>query len=112
MHFRGRALLNLGRNAAAASAFDMAEQFLSQDQGPGIGLLAGQAASRWAAGNHKKAVEAYRTLIARDSDWANSAYVQKLDDYTDLEKHLLLTVLHETLELHPELSPRKSNAPQ
>ena len=57
-------------------------------------------------------IETYRTLIARDSDWANSAYVQKLDDYTDLEKHLLLTVLHKTLELHPELSPRKSNAPQ
>ena len=112
LRFRGWALLNLSRNAAAASAFEMAEQFLSQGQGPGIGLLAGQATSRWAAGNHKKAVETYRTLIARDSDWANSAYVQKLDDYTDLEKHLLLTVLHKTLELHPELSPRKSNAPQ
>jgi tetratricopeptide (TPR) repeat protein len=111
MYFRGWALLNLGRNAAAASAFDMAEQFLSQGQGPGIGLLAGQAASRWAAGN-QKAVETYRTLIARDSDWANSAYVQKLDDHTDLEKHLLLTVLHKTLELHPEFTPRKSNAPQ
>jgi tetratricopeptide (TPR) repeat protein len=112
LRFRGWALLNLSRNAAAASAFEMAEQFLSQGQGPGIGLLAGQATSRWAAGNHKKAVETYRTLISRDSDWANSAYVQKLDDHTDLEKNLLLTVLHETLEVHPELSPQKSDAPQ
>jgi hypothetical protein len=64
------ALLNPGRNAAAASAFDMAEQFQSQGQGPGnlSTLLAGQAASRWAAGDHTKAVETYRILIARDSD--------------------------------------------
>jgi hypothetical protein len=81
------------------------EQFLSQGQVPGINLLTGQAASRWAAGDHTKAVETYRTLIARDSDWANSAYVQKLDDYTDLEKRLLLTVLQETLKLNPELTP-------
>jgi hypothetical protein len=98
VEFHGWALLNLSRNASAASAFDMAEQFLSQGQEPGIRLLAGQAAGRWAAGNQTKAVETYRTLIDRDSDWANSAFVQKLDDYTDLEKHVLLTILNNTLE--------------
>jgi hypothetical protein len=111
MYFHGLALLNLGRNVAAASAFDLAEQYLSPGQRPEIDLLAGQAASRWAAGN-QKAVETYRTLIARDSDWADSAYFQKLDGYADLEKHLLLAVLGETLKLHPELTPRKSNALQ
>jgi hypothetical protein len=112
VRFHGWALLNLSRNAAAASAFDTAEQLLSPGQGPGTNQLAGRAASRWATGDHVKAVETYRTLIARDSDWANSAYVQKLDDYTDLEKSLLLTVLHKTLDAPPEPSPPKSADPR